>query len=150
MSSCNSLWHLFVHYLFNDIEQLLCQIVLDQPVSSFRISFLTYLKIFGLTNLLEWPFYAFFLKRWGVSLKKSIGIVLILNLATHPIVCFVWPALGQAVGASYGQYIIFSEIFAPLIEAVILARLLKKSYVDCFWIALFCNLISWNIGVFLL
>lgn len=150
MSSCNSLWHLFVHYLFNDVENLLCQIVLDQPVSSFRISFSTYIRMFGMTNVLEWPFYALFLKQMRVSYIKSLAIVFVLNLMTHPLICFVFPLLGQRLGVTYGQYILFSEAFAPLVEGMILAVYLRQPFAKCFWVAFTCNLISWNVGVFLL
>jgi hypothetical protein len=75
---------------------------------------LAWAKAFAFTQLVEAPIYRRFVPTgWGQALGASA--------ITHPIVWFVFPEMGEALGAPYVVTGAGSEVFACVIEAVYLA-----------------------------
>ncbi len=99
-----------------------------------QIGFWTYLFFFGLTCLFEWPWY------------RKPARVLGLNLLTHPLVVWGWPALIRNLGGGYGAYVLAAEAFAPVVEAWALHRIWKVPVFRAAGLALGANLFSWLVG----
>lgn len=100
-----------------------------------------YLGIFLKTCVLEAPFYAMaFATR---PMRRVLVALVLMNLATHPIVFFVIPRFFD----TYLHAALFSEAFAPLVEMAIAVGLLRKLS-PAPWILL-ANLFSWQIGMYL-
>lgn len=108
--------------------------------------FFTFLK----TCLLEAPFYYFVFRKRGFN--TFLGVLFGANLLTHPFVFFVFPWL-------FKQYIaglLYSEIFAPSIEVVVVLMVLGlcrnkegvPSLSKCALAIVLANLFSWQVGVF--
>jgi hypothetical protein len=71
------------------------------------------------------------------------------NLATHPIIYFLFPAIGAGLSVAWRDTYLVSELFAPLVEATILvfgARISAKIAFPAMFLA---NLSSWAIGAML-
>lgn len=115
---------------------ILCSTVLDQPMALTDISFKFYLLLFAVTNLLEFPFYKFNLKR-----------TLILNLATHPFVIWGLPYVAKSLDWTILEYLFVAEALAFIVEAFILRLTFKYSWVSAFAVAVTANLFSWSVGV---
>jgi hypothetical protein len=80
-----------------------------------------WLVLFTLTCLLELPVYVLPLRpvlplRWGLLL------LLVLNLATHPIVWFVLPRIFE----NQVHYVLVAEAFAVIVEGLILGGLARR------------------------
>lgn len=76
-------------------------------------------RAFLLTVLVETPIAVALLREAEPRLARRVPAVLIANLATHPSVWFVFPALGLGDAASTFA----SEMFAVLVEAALYALL---------------------------
>ena len=104
-----------------------------------------YALFFGFTLLFETPVYVHFLKK-QLGLKRAVFASLVLNLATHPLVCIVFSGWFNRQGFSYSKYLYFSEIFAPVVEAVLLVKIFHQSSKRAAIASLTANLTSWIIG----
>ncbi len=114
--------------------------------SDFELSF--YLKYFGMTLLLEGPIY--FLGLTMLPWPKRLLAIVVVNLATHPIIFYIFPLILSRFDATYSTYLLTAEIFAPVVEALLLWKLFKLSPSKAFSIAIAANLISWWLGVLLM
>jgi len=76
--------------------------------------------IFVLTCLLELPVYLWLLRR---AIKPAGGLLvcLALNLLTHPLVWFVFPALLE----NQVHYVLVAEAFAVIVEGLALVALAR-------------------------
>lgn len=74
-------------------------------------------RAFLLTVLVETPIAVALLREADPRLARRVPAVLLANLATHPSVWFVFPALGLGDAAST----LISEVFAVLVEAALYA-----------------------------
>lgn len=106
---------------------------------------LDYLSLFSLTYALETPIYFLGLRKYS-KLRQILFISLVLNLATHPIVCFLFPVLADILRMNYDQYLILAEVFAPLVEFLLLRFVFKFSMQRSLLVAVAANLVSWLIG----
>jgi hypothetical protein len=74
-----------------------------------------WLRAFGLTLLVELPIAVALLARVEPRALRRAAAVVAANLATHPLVWFLFPALTLARSARFG----LSELWALLAEAII-------------------------------
>ena len=114
----NLIWNFFNAHQCNEIYELT---TLTEP-----FSFLEYLPFFLKTFVLELPIYFLFLRT-----LKNVPVILkmntVLNLATHPVVFFIIPLILTQLNATYLHYLVVAEIFAPLVEALVLFKVYKIS-----------------------
>ncbi|MFB9079483.1 hypothetical protein ACFFLS_06320 [Flavobacterium procerum] len=82
-------------------------------------------------------------KNLNIQKQQLLFTGIIASFLTLPYVWFVFPAFIH----SQFPYIITSEVFAVMIESVIICKLLKIEYKKAFWISLLCNVISFSIGL---
>ena len=111
-----------------------------------------YFLIFLWTCFLELPFYSVALSR--APAVARFAVLLLANLATHPVVFFAFPRL---IG-SYLTSVLASEAFAIAVEVSIVLAVLRKFWRDpaerdspMATAAVICaaNLFSWQIGIYL-
>lgn len=85
---------------------------------------LRWLVAFAFTQLVEAPLYAHAL---GVDGPRRSGRgrvlwALLPSLLTHPVVWFLIPLAGRALGMRYVATVVVAEVFAVVVEAAILHR----------------------------
>ena len=102
-----------------------------------------------MTIVLETPWYLFFGWVGRQKMITTIKQILILNLATHPIVFWVIPFVFNYFSLNALSYIVTAEMFALIIEMFILKFAFKVSWSRSFVASLCANLFSWSMGVWL-
>jgi hypothetical protein len=126
-----------------------CELVLGHQLFQNQSSFLFYLGIFLMTCFLESIFY-FLVGKWRkLTIPKIIEQILILNLATHPVVFFVFPYFVEGAGSDVFTYIWTAELFAFVIEALILKYRYRYSWALAILTSGLANLFSWTVGIWL-
>jgi len=109
-----------------------------------------YLRVFLKTCACEFPFYWLCFRPWKTP--KVMAVLLGANLATHPLVFFVFPLFFE----KYLPAALFSEAFAAFGEMAIAWVLLSArgtrmakaaAWPAVLWI-LAANLFSWEVGMF--
>src|SRR5690349_20873644 len=80
-----------------------CESVLSSPSQTSIPPFFIYLGLFALTCCLEYPIYKFFLRGHPLVLR-----VLLINLATHPAVVFVFPLVASYLSATVATSLLAS------------------------------------------
>jgi hypothetical protein len=145
---CNSPVEIFE--FFTGIGRLssICKLELNSASETYGLSFATYLPYFAMTLLLESPFYVSFLKG-RTSTSRGLALVA-CNVATHPIVCFVFPAVAAKYQIAYGTQLLAAEIFASITEAILLWKIWRLPVGVAFTAAIAANLFSWWVGPYLL
>lgn len=108
------------------------------------MSVLEYAKILAATLALEFPLYWLFFRSMGW--KKVVALTFVVNLASHPLVTFAWPLLIQKMGWSFGHFILAAELFAPIVETLIIRYGWKISWKRSILAAFVANLLSWTMG----
>jgi hypothetical protein len=124
-----------------------CNDVLTLNAMVPKINFSLYIFIFLLTCFLESSFYLILIK--NQSLKKKLLALLICNLATHPIVSFVIPWIFSKMSKTYGESLMIGELFAFIVELVLLKVLWQQKWLNSFVISFLANLFSWSLGTYL-
>jgi hypothetical protein len=135
----NLIWNFFNAHQCGDIYTITS---LAEPVT-----FVEYLPYFFKTFILELPVYLLFL-RHQKKLSEILQINFILNFATHPVVFFLIPLIIMQYNATYLHYLVIAEVFAPLVEAIILAYFYRISCKRAFLAAIAANLFSWSLGIY--
>lgn len=77
-----------------------------------------WLRAFAFTQIVEVPIYR---RMLGVSYGRAFTA----SAITHPVVWFVFPSVGSALGVGYLGYAILAELFAWLVEAFYFARVAR-------------------------
>ena len=131
--------------IFSYFASEVCGDVYGKVSVVYTLSAAQYLQLFLLTVLLEGPIYWLILRK-SLSTRKIIAAIFIVNLATHPLVCFAFPRIGQHLHWSEGCTEILSEIFAPVVESSILLFVFKVKPKKAFLAGFAANLFSWLIG----
>ena len=139
---------LFDFYTNRSLD-LECTVLLSSAEAPIPMSFTTYATTFVLTCGLEALVYLPILLLKKNKLARSLALVLILKLATHPLVTFVFPVAGAALGLGTAAAIIIKESFAPLVEALILRRGSNLSWTASAALAVTANLFSWWLGAYI-
>lgn len=121
---------------------------MQSPVSSMDFDFSLYSKYFVTTVLIEAPVYFFALR--FLAFKTKLKLVLSVNLATHPIVFYLFPWVLMHWHLNYGAYVLSAEIFAPLVEGLMIWKIFKVPASAAFAAAFAANIISWWLGILIL
>lgn len=126
-----------------------CELVLKTSVLETDTTLGKYLFVFLLTCLFESLFYFPIGKKQKVSNSKIVEQVLLLNSVTHPLVFFVFPYFLDRQGSDLFTYIWSAELFAFLVEAVLLKVRYRYSWTWALRASGLANLFSWTLGVWL-
>jgi hypothetical protein len=124
-----------------------CSDVLALNAMVPKINFILYLFIFLLTCFLESFFYLSLIK--NICLKKKLLALLICNLATHPFVSFGIPWIFSKMSKTYGESLMIGELFAFIVELVMLQVFWQQNWLNSFVISFLANLFSWSLGTYL-
>lgn len=103
-----------------------------------------YLVVFGLTMLLEAPFYIALAKR------KFLLPLIFCNLATHPFIYWILPWLGVRFEWSFAEVMLAAEVFAPVVEILLAVFVFKLKARFAVPLIILGNLFSWWVGIYLL
>lgn len=139
---------LFDFYTNRQLE-LECTVLLSSSETPVSMSLLTYVSTFAWTCGLEALVYLPLLLARKNKLTRALALILILNLATHPLVTFVFPMFGQGLGLNMASAIVLKETFAPLVETLILRRGSNLSWSEAAALAVAANLFSWWLGAYI-
>lgn len=105
---------------------------------------LAWLKAFSLTALVELPIVSALLREAEPRLYRRLALVLFANLASHPAVWFIFPALGLP----YGAMLLIAEAWAVLSEAALYRLVFEKTgAVEALGISALANGASLGIGL---
>lgn len=126
-----------------------CGLVLETSILRSQSSLLFYLGIFLMTCALESIFYFIFGKIQKLTTPNILQQILILNLATHPIVFFFFPYILEKAGSDIFTYIWTAELFAFVVESLILKVRYRYSWMIAILTSGLANLFSWSIGIWL-
>jgi hypothetical protein len=85
-----------------------------------------------------------------MSLPRKLLAILGCNLATHPIVFFLIPRLVDHFNGRFVDSLVIAEVFAPVVEALLLWKLLRLSAGRATLTSMAANLCSWSVGVYLI
>ncbi|MEQ1721843.1 MAG: hypothetical protein ABL930_01615 [Pseudobdellovibrio sp.] len=143
MIECLTPWNIIWNF-FNAHQ---CSDIYNSTSLADPVTFLEYLPYFLKTFILELPVYLFFL-RHHKKLNEILQINSILNFATHPIVFFLIPLILLQFNATYLHYLVIAEVFAPLVEALLLIYAYKVGYGRAFLAGIAANLFSWSLGIY--
>lgn len=115
------------------------------------LSISQYALLFGLTFALEAPVYRAVVKntRTYFGSWSLAGRVFLLNLLTHPMVCFGFPSFAARAGVEAGPSLALSEIFAILMEALVLNCVWEVAMTRALLGAFAANLVSWWLGTWI-
>jgi len=147
---CHLPHHLFLYWFFPRALTATCQAYFaDTSLNGiFGVPAGTYFPLFLLTNCLELPFYFYTFR--GQALAHKLGRLLLLNLATHPLVALGFPQFFALAGYPRAWALFSSELFAPALEAGLLVGLWRVPLRHAALTAFAANLFSWEIGGLLL
>lgn len=144
MVECLTPWYL----VYNLFAENACAEIYNSGLPSDPIAFAEYLPYFLKTFILELPIYALILKSQQKFAKTCVANTL-LNLATHPIIFILFPMILPRLGEfNYLNYLVAAEIFAPLVESILLAKVFKLKIGWAVVSAVAANLFSWSVGVY--
>ncbi|MBC7464537.1 MAG: hypothetical protein H7256_00970 [Bdellovibrio sp.] len=144
IQQCLTPWALVI----NQFAEHSCGEIYTSGLPTDTLTLTQYLPFFLKTYAFELPFYYFFLRKI-FSTTKILRINLVINLATHPFIFIMLPLILVRFEFNYFQYLVVAEIFAPLVEALILNQLFKVRWQTAVVASLVANLISWTVGVLL-
>jgi hypothetical protein len=139
-ASCYYAWNLLSYE---------CGLVLGTEVGRNRTTVFFYLGFFLLTCLLESIFYFRAGQKKKLTPSKIIEQILVLNLATHPLVFFIFPMVLEKAGSTVFTYIWTAELFAFAVESILLVRRYHYSWTMAIMTSCLANLFSWSIGIWL-
>lgn len=128
-----------------------CKVMLSLRESTPNVEIASYLVIFILTCLLEAVIYLPAIWRSTGSLKRGLEFLFWGNIATHPAVIFIFPLVLSQFDVSIGLAVAIKEIFAPVVEAIMLKKFAPVlSGAEAAVIAFAANLLSWWVGCYIL
>ena len=103
---------------------------------------LSWLTAFVATQCLEVPLYLGLLQTRPLS--RRFGLAFSASTLTHPVVWFAFPILGRAWGLSYWEMVALAEVYAVVIEAVLLFIMGERR---AWWVSLLANATSLFVGL---
>lgn len=133
--------------IINQFTAHSCTEIYTSGLPTESTNLIEYLPFFLKTCVLEFPIYYLILyqiKKWNQLLFISV----LLNLATHPFIFLGLPVIFAQFNGNYFQYLITAEVFAPIVEMLMLFYLFKIKWRLAFFSALLANLVSWTIGIY--
>jgi hypothetical protein len=103
-----------------------------------------WLKAFLLTVVVETPIVASLFRPVEPRLPRRVALILFANLASHPAVWFIYPALGLP----YFPALVLAEAWAVLVEALFYRLVFEKSdALEALGISALANGASLGIGL---
>ena len=106
-----------------------------------------FISAFVFTEIVEvvglFLFFRYFFSRKEIRWMEIIFTGFFASFSTIPYVWFVFPFI---INWSYSLYIIISELFALIIEAVLYHYFLKLDWKMAFLVSFLCNLASFLLG----
>ncbi len=84
-----------------------------------------------------------------LGMAKTLGVIVIVNLATHPVVTWTFPWIFSHSALLTRDYLLVSEAFAVLIEALLLIRIYGFQYSKALSVSFFANIFSWWAGLYI-
>lgn len=105
---------------------------------------MSYFILFWQSNVLEWPVYLLALRAFvpTTGLVRGAAWVTLMNSLTHPFIFFVIMNLRL----TYLQNILLAELFAVVVEALLLARFARVSWRAALAVSAFANFLSWQLA----
>lgn len=129
----------------------ICAAVLFEQTHPAYVRLARYLIYFSATCVLEAPFYwVASAGRQTLTTGRRVAQIIILNLATHPAVTWLFPAIFSAMNRPYRDTLFFSESFAWIVEALILRFAYKYEPARAVVASISANLFSWWAGLYLI
>ncbi len=113
------------------------------------ITFPAYALVFFVNCILEAPAYGIGGRIMGRGPRAVAGQIAGLNLATHPCVYFLLPALAERAGWTLLTQASVSEVFAFAVEAALLRAVWKYPWHAAAAASFLANLTSWWTGAYL-
>ena len=123
-----------------------CQVMLSSVDAPQAWTIAEYAPIFAWTCLLEAPFFVGFALRKGTGWPRAVALLAAANLATHPVVTFVFPLIAESNSWPIVYSTLGKEAFAPLVETLLVRKITKAGWLASLLIAFAANLFSWWIG----
>jgi hypothetical protein len=127
-----------------------CAAIQNDEASATSTAFPVYVAVFAVNALLEAPAYGFagyLNKQAPVAILRQI---LVLNIATHPAVFYLFPLLASRLGWTLLTLTGASEAFAIVVEAALLKLVWNFSWLAAAFASLAANLTSWWVGAYLM
>jgi len=147
-ADCVSPLSLWLSFTSSPSLRLACQVILEGTTEATHMPFQQYLVFFMLTCLMEGPIYW-----WAtphiLSPLRRIFVIFWVNIATHPVVTWVFPLLFSRLHRPNRETILTSELFAPVIEALMLKFQFKLPWHRALLASGVANLLSWWGGAYL-
>ncbi len=144
---CYNPYSIFEYFLRPATLSDACQMLLSSSTWLPLMNYKEYALLFAMVCALEAPLY---LNIQSLSWRKRFAALVGLNLATHPAITFLLPALLNNYGFSTAGLILTTETLAFLVEAFILYFAFKVGAKTAFVFALLANLFSWSFGLYLI
>jgi hypothetical protein len=126
-----------------------CAAIQNVGASATSTALPAYMAVFAINALLEAPAYgiAGYLNKQTPS--TILGQILILNIATHPIVYYLFPLFAGHAAWTLLTLAGTSEAFAIVVEAALLKIVWNFSWSAAAFASLAANLTSWWVGAYL-
>ena len=147
LNYCYSPLSLLISYLHSESMNTSCRVLLEDTTPPANLALWMYLGLFAMTCLLEAPIYWLGLQR-QLGVRKTIGAIFLVNLATHPAVTWIFPWIFAQTSLLTRDYLLVSEFFAIVVEAALLIRPFRISVNWAFFISCCANLFSWWTGLY--
>jgi len=142
---CESPLQLVQYFLRSESLTETCRLSLATPSEPTHTSLIFYLEFLALTLILEAAFYFVALRK--EPLLTKLNATVLANVATHPAVCFAFPWVTSLLALSRAIDLAGAEIFAPLVESLILVFVWNVPKVRAFTYMVAANLFSWWFGL---
>jgi hypothetical protein len=127
-----------------------CRLALGVTIHGRWLPLGSYVPLFLCTLILEGAILLPQLWAMGLPWKKAATILLLVNTATHPLVVYAFPFVGEWAGLSYAATVWWAEAWVFAVETFLL-----RNFIRCGWwrsaeLSLSANLASWMFGYWLL
>ena len=144
--TCGSIVDLYRYFFDPGPLSFECYNTLRSLAGRINIGGVEYFKLFVSTVALEAVFYVFgfFVFTRKLEWSKILSAILLGNVLTHPVVCLVLPKILASM--PYGYYLLIAEVFAPVVEAIVLRRF-GLSWTASLLTSFAANLFSWNFAL---
>jgi len=147
---CYSPWSILKYFFYHGGLDDVCWTILQSPTTSGEGNLIAYVAVFLLTCSLEAPIYFLAAHKWKFKPHQTLHQILVLNLATHPLVYWVFPRVMEALEWRAAYMVTSAEVFAIVTEALLLKYCWKYSWRWAWGASLIANLFSWWAGSLLL
>lgn len=148
MRFCN-LPHSLLLYLFstkNVPPECLRYLTTSSLDGVYGVSATTYVLFFLLTVALEAPIYWYFLRDRITPASRWVAALFCINLCTHPLAILGFPQFFALAGDTKLTALVATEVFAPVVEGLVLWKLLNIPPRVAFVASVAANLFSWEMG----